>query len=426
MMQLPRALLVAALTLGLAGCGGRGAGITELRFWGMGREGEVVAELAREFEQENPGIRVRVQQIPWSAAHEKLLTAFVGRATPDLSQLGNTWVPEFAALGALEPLDARVAATASMPRTSFFSGIWDTNVVDGVTYGIPWYVDTRVLFYRKDLLAAAGYPEMPKTWSEWRAAMVALKQQVGPKRYAILLPVNEWTAPTVFGLGAGSTLLKDHDTRGDFSGPEFRRGFDFLMGLYQDGLAPPVANTEVANVYQEFGRGLFSMYITGPWNVGEFRRRLPPEQQDDWSTAPFPGRDAATPGVSLAGGSSLVLFKKGRKNDAAWKLIEFLSRPEQQRRFLHLTGSLPARQEAWSDTTLTRDPQIMAFGEQLKHVVSTPKVPEWELIVTRLQERTESVVRGAATADSALAALDREVDRILEKRRWIRAQKRAS
>ena len=77
-----------------------------VRFWAMGSEGEVVTKLLPEFERAHPGIRVDVQQLPWSAAHEKLLTAFAGDATPDLCQLGNTWIPEFVALQALEPLDA--------------------------------------------------------------------------------------------------------------------------------------------------------------------------------------------------------------------------------------------------------------------------------------------------------------------------------
>ena len=62
---------------------------------------------------------------------------------------------------------------------------------------------------------------------------------------------------------------------------------------------------------------------------------------------------------------------------------------------------------------------MRAFGEQLRRVVSTPKVPEWELIATRLQERSELAVRGGVSADSAMALLDRDVDRILEKRRWL-------
>ncbi len=204
----------------IAGCAGDGDS-TVVRFWAIGREGEVVGELVEEFERANPDVRVQVQQIPWSAAHEKLLTAFVGGSTPDLAQLGNTWIAEFSALNALEPLTARVHGSASVPRESFFAGIWDTNVIDDEVYGIPWYVDTRLLFYRKDLLAAAGYDSMPGTWAEWRTAMEAVKRAGGAGRYAIFLPLNEWAQPVIFGLQAGSPLLAENASRGAFSGPEF-------------------------------------------------------------------------------------------------------------------------------------------------------------------------------------------------------------
>src|SRR5437867_353930 len=155
--------IVVAFAL-VAGCGPSASGETVLRFWAMGREGEVVAALLPEFEQTNPGIRVKVQQLPWTAAHEKLLTAFAGDATPDICQLGNTWIPEFVALGALQPLDASLA-TSSVDSRDFFGGIWDTNIVGGQVYGVPWYVDTRLLFYRRDLVAEAGVDAAPASWS---------------------------------------------------------------------------------------------------------------------------------------------------------------------------------------------------------------------------------------------------------------------
>jgi multiple sugar transport system substrate-binding protein len=166
------------------------------------------------------------------------------------------------------------------------------------------------------------------------------------------------------------------------------------------------------------------MYITGPWNLGEFKRRLPPELRDAWATAPLPGPDGPASGVSLAGGSSLVLFRRSRHKEAAWRVIEFLSRPQQQARFSALTGDLPARRETWETDAFALDPNARAFREQLERVVPTPKVPEWELIATRLQDRAETVVRGAAEPESALAAMDREVDRILEKRRWLLSRER--
>jgi multiple sugar transport system substrate-binding protein len=390
----------------------------------MGREGEVVQELVGDFEREFPDIRVTVQQIPWSAAHEKLLTAFVGRATPDIAQLGNTWVAEFVALRALEPLDPRIAAAETLDPEGYFPGIWDTNVIDGTVYGVPWYVDTRLLFYRRDILARAGYDAMPATWSGWLEAMKAVKRTVGPENYAILLPVNEWTQPVILGLQAGSPLLEAENTRGAFTQPAFRRAFTFYLDLFRAGLAPPLANNEIANVYQEFEKGYFSLYVTGPWNLGEFRNRLSPDMQDAWDTAPLPGPDG--PGVSLAGGSSLVLFRRSPHKDAAWRLVEFLSRPEQQIRFSRLSGDLPARREAWEDPSLAGEPRVRAFRKQLERVVSTPKIPEWELITSRILEYSEMAARKAAPPDTALARLDRDVNRILEKRRWLLERSRTA
>jgi multiple sugar transport system substrate-binding protein len=414
----PAALLFAALLA--ASCQSAKPARTTIRFWGMGREGEVVQDLVPDFEREHPDIHVIVQQVPWSAAHEKLVTGFVGRSTPDVSQLGNTWVPEFTALKALEPLRPWLASSSALDSSRYFPGIWDTNVIDGQPYGLPWYVDTRVLFYRKDVLAKAGYTTMPTTWSEWRTALRAMKKVVGEKNYPIFLPLNEWNPPVIFAMQAGSPLLKENATRAAFTDSSYKRGFDFYLSLFHEGLAPPVGNNEVANVYQEFGRGYLNMWITGPWNLGEMRNRLPAERQNDWATAPLPGPDGAESGVSLAGGSSLVLYKDSPHKREAWAFIEYLSRPEVQLKFWKLTGDLPGRVEAWRDTALMADPNMHAFQQQLEHVVATPKTAEWEQIAIRLQDQVERVVRGSVSPDSAMSALSREVDLMLEKRRWMR------
>jgi multiple sugar transport system substrate-binding protein len=415
------ALIAVALATGwLAGCG-RAASSAEVRFWAFGREGEVVRALLPEFERRHPGVTVTVQQVPWTAAHEKLLTAFVGRATPDVAQLGNTWIPEFVALGALAPLDGRLAGSAAVTRDDYFDGSWSTNLVDGRTWGVPWYVDTRLLFYRTDLVARSGAPWPPRTWRDWREAMRRVKATAGPERFAILLPVDEWDKPVILGLQAGAELLVDNGRRGGFRDPRFRRALSFYVDLFASGLAPPLTDTGVANLYQQFAEGYFAMLVTGPWNLGEFRRRLPASMQDRWATVPLPAPDetAGYPGASIAGGSSLVVFREAAGNDAAWQLVEFLSEPAQQVRFHALSGNLPARRSAWADTGLDRDPRSAAFGEQLLAARPLPKVPEWEQIATRVAERAEEVVRRQRTIEEALEALDAEVDRILAKRRFL-------
>lgn len=303
----------------------------EVRLWAMGREGDVVARLLPEFERRHPGLHVRVQQIPWSAAHEKLLTAFVGRSMPDVFQLGSTWVPEFAAIGAAESLDARLAAAAAAPTDDFFPGILDANRIDGATYGIPWYVDTRLLFYRNDLLAQAGFPAPPLDWQSWMNQMTGVKQRVGPGNYAILLPVSEWQPPVILALQRGATLLRDGDRYGDFQSDAFRTAFAFYLDIFRRGLAPAAAEGQVANLYQDFAAGFFAFYISGPWNIGEFSTRLPASIQDRWGTAPMPAPEPGQPGISIAGGASLALSRSARDPEAAWQLIEYLAEPADRR-----------------------------------------------------------------------------------------------
>jgi len=415
-----RLLLPPVLAL-LLGCGRADDGV--VRFWAMGREGEMVQELVRAFEAENPDVRVEVQQIPWSAAHEKLLTAYVGGAVPDLAQLGNTWIAEFAALDALAPWDGGLAA-AGIDPADHFPGVWRTNVVDGALYGVPWYVDTRLLFYRSDLLAAAGFARPPRTWAEWRAALAALTADPDAGPWGAYLPLNEWALPVILGLQNGSVLLSDDATRGAFSAPEFRVAFDWLLDLYDDGLAPVTAAGTIANMYQEFARGTFAMVVTGPWNLGEFRSRLPAAMADAWATAPMPGPDG--PGASLAGGSSLVVFRDAKHPEAARRLAAYLSQPDRQARFYELTGDLPAHRGAWPLAGLDADPRAAAFHDQLERAQATPVIPEWEQIADLVWRATEAAARGVVTRDEALARLDRQVDGVLEKRRWLRERGRAA
>nr|WP_211369458.1 sugar ABC transporter substrate-binding protein [Pseudoxanthomonas kalamensis] len=401
----------------LSGCGERNESREKLVFWAMGREAEVVSGLIEDFERENPQIEVDVQQIPWTAAHEKLLTAFAADSQPDLCQLGNTWIPEFAALETLEPLQAYVDASGAVEQGDYFPGIWDTNIVDDVLYGVPWYVDTRLLFYRKDILREAGVERPPQDWAEWERAMAAIKRQVGPDRYAILMPINEFEQQLSLALQTGDPLLREHDTRGNFASPGFRKALAFYANMFEQGWAPEVSETQISNVWDEFFNGYYAFYLSGPWNIREFRKRAPPALASEWGTMPLPGPDG--PGAGIAGGTSLVVFRASRHKQAAWKLIEFLSRPQVQQRFHALIGDLPPRRSTWAFPQLAEDEYAHAFRDQLERVRPTPKVLEWERIVQEMRLETERVVRGGESQDDAVKALDARVDGILEKRRWI-------
>jgi multiple sugar transport system substrate-binding protein len=415
MRRMTKAVLFAALLLGA--CSSPQDARLTLTFWAMGREGEAVSALIPEFERRHPELRVELQQLPWTAAHSKLLTAFASDALPDVIQLGNTWVPELAELNALAPLDAALAGSSSVQQQDYFPGIWDTNVINGTLYGLPWYVDTRLLYYRRDLLQQAGFDAPPQTWAEWLQMQAAIKSMVGPERYAVLLPLNEFEPLLALSLQQPTPLLRDDARYGNFRSAEFRQTLAFYAGMFERGFAPTMTNTQISNVWTEFGRGYFSFYVSGPWNIAEFHKRLPSELKDAWMTAPLPGPTG--PGASNAGGSSLVISRRSAHPDAAWALIEYLSEPEVQRQFHSLVGDMPPRRSSWDNSALADDRYAQAFREQLERAKPTPKIPEWERIATEMRLVAERVVHGDFSIDQAVTELDARTDRILEKRRWL-------
>ncbi|HET6434003.1 sugar ABC transporter substrate-binding protein [Dyella sp.] len=409
--------------LALGGCQARAPATQTLEFWTFGGEGEAVQALLPAFERAHPQIRVRLQQLPLSAAHQKVLTAYAGGSMPDLMQLGNTWLPELAALHALEPLQSRVTRSAVVQPDDYFASIWATNMVDGTLYGVPWYVDTRLLFYRRDLLAAAGFDQPPQDWAQWRRMLAALSDPAA-HRYGILLPTNEYEQLMSLALQQDTPLLRDGNRYGNFRSAGFRRALSFYVDTFRLHQAPAITNVEAGNPWQEFGRGTYAFYFSGPWNIGEFRHRLPAAQQDAWATAPLPGPDGR--GAGAAGGASLVIVRASQHKAAAWALIEYLSEPAVQRRFYALLGDMPPRRSAWSEGALSRDPKAQAFRRQLEHVRPTPPVPEWERIANEMQLVAARAIAGELTIDAACVELDRRVDAILAKRRWVLARREAT
>jgi len=396
-----------------------------IKFWAMGAEAEYVTKLVPEFERLNPGIKVKVQQVPWTAAQEKLVTAFASDNTPDACQLGNTWVPQFAALDAILPLNEYVKISDQINQEKYFPGIWETNVIDNQVFGIPWYIDTRVMFYRKDVFENAGYKNPPKTWAELLDLSKKIKaMHPREEKYAIYLPTNEWAPFVMFGMEAGSSLLKNENTLGDFSSKEFKEAFKYSIEFHKQNLAP-IGISQVTNVYQAFADEYFSIYISGPWNIPEFKKWMIGNLSDKWMTAPMPGYANDYPGVSLAGGSSLVIFKDSKYKKEVWKFFEYLSEKSTQIEFYKLLNNLPAIKEAWEDPIFKDDPYMQAFYLQFMNVRATPKIPEWEQIAfAKVQQYAELAARNVISVEEALRRLDKDVDRILEKRRWIVEEKK--
>jgi ABC-type sugar transport system permease subunit/ABC-type glycerol-3-phosphate transport system substrate-binding protein len=353
----------------------------------MGEEGKKIAQMARKFEALNPGVTVETQAIPWDAAHAKLLTSVVGGIPPDVSQMGTTWMAEFAAMEALAPLDDAAARSKTASPDAFFPGSLQTCRVDGVLYGVPWYVDTRVLFYRKDLLREAGFPSPPATWEEFKAASRKLAARKGPDGRAL------------FGMAYGARSWNDllmavWQNGGDPlrpSAPEYVQAMTHYVSFFREGLSPTKEAADV-DLFHAFRTGYMPMFVSGPWMVELTRKELP-ELEGQWGVAMLPGRKSRT---SFVGGSNLVVFKDSRRQELAWRFLEFMSDPANQVEWFRITTDLPSARAAWEDPLLKSQPMIRVFGEQMYDTASPPTIAEWEQIARATEDAMEKIVLNPA------------------------------
>ena len=189
-------------------------------------------------------------------------------------------------------------------------------------------------------------PRRRRDWDEWKRALHAVKRRQGGEGFAILLPINEYEHLTQMALSAGATLLDHEGTRGAFRQPEFRQALAFYKSLFDEKLAPIAGATQISNVWNEFARGYFSVYPSGPWTIGDMKSRLAGQLQSSWATAPFPGPTA--PGdrrrAGRAWSSMPIGARSGRGVGAGARLVA----PAAQAKLQELTGDLPASRAVWA------------------------------------------------------------------------------
>ncbi len=402
--------LLLAVTLGVTGCGrdegdsgsgGQPAGkeiaagkaTGEITVWAMGAEGEKLTQLADDFTRDNPEAKVTVTSFPFDAAHDKIATAIAGQQTPDVSMIGTTWMGEFAKTGAFDPTPSGL-----FDQSRFFAGAWDTTVVDGTSYGVPWYVETRLIYHRGDLAARAG-AQKPTSWQGLTDFATAMKEKGGAKWGIYLQPggTGSWQTFMPFAWQAGAEIMRDGEFTLDT--PEMQKALEYYASFFEQGLASAQLAPEA--VGSSFIKGEVGAFVSGPWHMGILREEGGAALEGKWDVAQMPRETA---GTSFIGGSDLVVFKDTRNRDTAWKFVQFLTTPAAQQKLYDLVGSLPAVQETWQSGALADDRFLRAFGEQLKDAKSAPAIATWEQIADVIDAGVERVVRGVS--DPASVAKD--------------------
>jgi multiple sugar transport system substrate-binding protein len=397
------AVVATAALIALGGCGRDGGGsqdsaksVTEgkakgeITVWAMGTEGEKLATFAADFMKDNPDAKVNVTAVPWDAAHQKLASAIAGKQTPDVSMVGTTWMGEFAKTGALDPTPNLV------DKAAFFGGAWDTTVVNGTSYGVPWYVETRLMYYRKDLAEKAGVTTAPQTWDDFKAFATAMKTKAGAQ-WGIYLPpggTGSWQTFLPFAWSNGAELAKDGKFTLDT--PQMTEALKYYQSFFTEKLAPSDMPAQGGALEAGFVNGSIGAFISGPWHAGILDGQ---GATGKYAVALMPRKQSAT---SFIGGSNLAVFKDAKNRDAAWKFVAWLSRPEVQVKWYQTVKDLPAVQKAWDDQTLAGDPFLATFGKQLKDAKSPPAIATWEQVAGVLDGEVEKAAK--SNADPAATA----------------------
>jgi multiple sugar transport system substrate-binding protein len=404
-----RAALAGGAAAALAGCA-RGGDNGSLSWWAIGTAGENAPLLLPPFRRKT-GLSVDVQAVPWTGAHEKLLTAFAGNSLPDVMMVNSAWLPELTLLGAIEP---------PMPGSGLlrdqFPGALASVTVGGRAVAVPWTADSWVQFFRRDLLVEAGYPSPPLDWAEWMRMAEAIKRR-HPDRFATV-HLLDWPEPLFnFAAQQGEPMLRDRDSRGNFSAAGFRAALAFYISIYQRRLSPAVTGAEAGDTYLGLHRGWFAILPSDAVTIGDLRRRAAMLPPSTWGAVATPG--PAGMSSAIARGASLAVSRGARDPARAWQLVAYLCGAPVQQRIFGITGDLPTRPSAWAAPGLAGDPVSEVFARQITRSIAPPAVPEWERIVTEVQLVAEHAVRGEFGVEAATAEMDRRVDRILAKRRAL-------
>lgn len=384
---------------GEAVAGGTASG--EITVWAMGTEGEQLSVLADEFMKENPEAKVSVTPVPWDGAHNKLSAAIAGQETPDVTMLGTTWIGEFAKTGALD-----VVPPDFVNEADFFPGAWETGVVDGTAYSVPWYVETRLLYVNKSVAEKAGITSPPKTWTELTQAAKDMQAKGGAKWGIYLQPgqTGAWQTVMPFVWQNGGDIYDGQQFTLD--SPQVVEALDYYKSFYDSGLSSRDRLRE-GETEPKLLSGEIASFVSGPWHIGLLDELGGEGKYELW---PMPSGSGDF--TSFIGGSNMAVFKNTRNRDAAWKFVSYLMKPEVQVKWYQTVSDLPSVQAAWDDEALAGDAQLTVFGDQLDKAKAPPSIPTWEQIAAGVDTELEKIAKGTASAADAATAMQAQATSI--------------
>ena len=411
--RLSAVALIAAAALALTGCGrsadeaagpadastiGDAEATGTITMWAMGAEGEALPDFVSEFEEANPGVDVEVTAIPWAAAYSKFQTAIAGGNTPDIAMVGSTWMADFEGAFQTVPTD--------LDTDGVFPGAVDSTMIGDRATGVPWYVDTRVLYYRTDIAAQAGWTTPPTTWDDLKQ-MASDMQAKGGAEYGLRFPAGNDSFQGTLWMPWSNGVELENGSEWTLDSPEAVEAYEYYQSYFTDGVSNPAADRSAGAQEADFISGATPMLIDGPFLIGQLEELGGEGFSEKFSTAVLPTQESST---SFSGGANLAVFDNSDNAASAWKLAQWLTEPETQVKWYEATGDLPSVQAAWDDDALGGSATLSAFGTQLETAKSVPATTTWVQVAAAGDAMLEKIRLGQLSPADGLKELQSTAD----------------
>ncbi len=323
----------------------------ELNFWVMPNAGfatrSILERYIREFEEVRPDVRVILTVQPWSLAWNRVMEVIKGRqvrAMPDVMQVGTTWITTLSYLGALE----QVPDNPFGPREHRMA----SSIGDSSSYCIPWFIDIRVLYYRRDIFEAFQIdPRLLEDWKGFIRACVELKKNLGkgdfPRILAPLAIPGQKPAVLMHDLApwvweAGGDFCSDDMREANLNQAPLIEGCEFYFDLIDQGFMP-IPNSALPQ--GNFFTGHYAMQFSGSWPIDTFLNPSSPlsvpEVVNGTGLVPLPSGPQGR--YTFLGGSNLGVCSSSQNKELAWEFIHFLMDPTRAVSHARAIGALPAR-----------------------------------------------------------------------------------
>jgi multiple sugar transport system substrate-binding protein len=388
----------------MAACGSSNAPAagqaTTLKVWVMGTDGTNFQDLTKDFTA-STNISVQVEAIPWDSVNEKLTTAVASGNGPDVMQIGLSLLANFESSGALADIGGSIGAYPNLKSSNFLDAVSSDKLNPaGKVLSVPWLSDTRVLFYRTDILAAQGITSPPTTWDQLKADAAKLATR-GKDQYGYYIPQWDAPLPIEFTWQAGGDVV-DSTGKVSFDTAQFRQAVDFYLSFYADKQVPTASDFDQT---QGFISGAAPMLISGPYLAQAIKTQAP-DLAGKWGVTTLP---ADKDGTALFAGSNLGVFSKSTKVDAAVKLLDYLSAPATQLKWYQLNGDLPTVKAALNDPSLANDPTVQVYVRQLANAKLLPITASWDQASQKMLAALNNIALKGADKQATLTQLNQDV-----------------